>query len=250
LLLAEHPLAAELLMRRPEEMPGEIPVKGRDEAAVAAFAKAQRGAYHTLDLGGGVKVEGQYDMDQYLPNYGLPDDLRGKTALDVGTASGYFAFELERRGATVTAIDIWEPSVFQSTKRFLGSQVKYLQMNLFDLDESFGQFDLVNCGSVLLHVRDIFGAVQCLRAVCTEVAVIATSVNIDERLRDVPALEFVGQKAADGDYWAYWCPNMSGLGKMLLRAGFARVEEVSTFTLASRPEYGHKTIHGVIKAYT
>ena len=226
-----------------------IPPEGRDEYEAAAKAAALRGTYHSLDLGNGVKIEGQYDMDQYLGNYGLPDDLRGKTALDVGTATGYFAFELERRGAAVTAIDLAEPSVFQTARRLLGSQVRYIQKNLLDLDESFGKFDLVNCGSVLLHVRDIFGAVQCLRAVCQGIAIVATAVNDDERLRDVSVLEVVGQKAADGDYWTYWSPNMRGLGKMLLSAGFSRVEDVSVFMLASRPEYGYRTLHGVVKAY-
>lgn len=215
----------------------------------AAYARAQHGTYHTLDLGGGVRVEGQYDMHQYLKHYGLPRNLTGKTALDVGTATGYFAFEMERRGAAVTAVDIWGPTAFNTACRLLGSRVRYLQQSIYDLDPSTGEYDLVLCGSLLLHLRDIFGAVQCLRAVCRETAIVATAINDDERWKDVPAVEFVGQRAADGDYWTYWRPNMSSLAKMLLRAGFSRVEEVSTFVLASRPEYGHSNLHGVIRAH-
>ncbi len=220
----------------------------RSQAEAAEFARARHGTYHTLDLGHGIKVEGQYDMDQYLPYYGLPEDLTGKLALDVGTSSGYFAFELERRGASVTAVDIWDPSVFEATARILGSRVRYVQKSLYELDASFGQFDLVLCGSVLLHLRDIFGAIQCLRAVCRGTAIVATAITDDPLIAGLPVVEFVGQRAADGDYWTYWRPSMAGLGKMLLRAGFSKVEEVSTFMLSSRPEYGHVTLHGVQKA--
>lgn len=220
----------------------------RSQAEAAEFARARYGTYHTLDLGNGIKVEGQYDMDQYLPYYGLPEDLTGKLALDIGTASGYFAFELERRGASVTALDIWDPSVFETTGRILGSRARYVQKNLYDLDASFGQFDLVLCGSVLLHLRDIFGAMQCLRAVCRDTAIVATAITDDPLIADLPVVEFVGQRATDGDYWTYWRPSMAGLSKMLLRAGFSQVQEVSTFVLSSRPKYGHVTLHGVLKA--
>ena len=36
----------------------------------------------------------------------LPRDLRGRRALDIGTFDGFWAFELERRGAEVVAIDL------------------------------------------------------------------------------------------------------------------------------------------------
>jgi tRNA (mo5U34)-methyltransferase len=35
----------------------------------------------------------------------ISDDLTGKTVLDVGAWDGFFTFELERRGAKVTAVD-------------------------------------------------------------------------------------------------------------------------------------------------
>lgn len=62
--------------------------------------------YHTLDLGGGTLTSGTFNHRPVLHLYGLPQDLSGKTALDAGTADGFFAFEFERRGAAaVTAID-------------------------------------------------------------------------------------------------------------------------------------------------
>ena len=42
-----------------------------------------------------------------VERFGLPASLAGKTALDVGTADGFWAFEMERRGAArVVAIDL------------------------------------------------------------------------------------------------------------------------------------------------
>jgi ubiquinone/menaquinone biosynthesis C-methylase UbiE len=156
---------------------------------------------------------------------------------------------MEHRGGRVTAIDIWDSSVFDGIKRVTGSNATYVQKNLFELDHSFGQFDVVMCGSLLLHVRDIIGAMERMRSVCRGEAIVCTAVHEDDPFSERPIVEFIGQHDETYDYWTYWRPNMAGLGKMLLAAGFAHVEPISVFTLASRPEYGHATLHGVVKAY-
>src|SRR5439155_16266083 len=62
--------------------------------------------YHTLELAPGVVTEGMFDHRPYVDRYRLPADLRGRRVLEVGTFDGFWAFELERRGARVTAIDV------------------------------------------------------------------------------------------------------------------------------------------------
>ena len=57
--------------------------------------------YHTIDLGNGIVTPGVYDLRSLLQYYGIPESLAGKAVLDIGTASGFFAFEFERRGASV-----------------------------------------------------------------------------------------------------------------------------------------------------
>jgi hypothetical protein len=47
--------------------------------------------YHTVDLGDGIVTPGQYDHRPILGHYGLPDDLTGKSALDIGPAHGFFS---------------------------------------------------------------------------------------------------------------------------------------------------------------
>jgi tRNA (mo5U34)-methyltransferase len=57
------------------------------------------GWYHTLELAPGVVTPGMFDLRPYVSRYGLPERLDGKRVLDIGTWDGFWAFEMERRGA-------------------------------------------------------------------------------------------------------------------------------------------------------
>ncbi len=61
--------------------------------------------YHTIDLGNGLTTRGIFDHRSVVHCYGLPESLEGKTCLDVGTGDGFFAFEMERRGAARVVAD-------------------------------------------------------------------------------------------------------------------------------------------------
>ena len=210
---------------------------------------ASGGAYHTIRLADGLVLEGVYDMAAYLAHYGIPDDLSGWTALDVGTATGFFALEFERRGAQVTAIDLWQPSRFGRLREGVGSSVRYVQKSVFDLDADFGVFDLVFCGSLLPHLRDIFGAIRKLREVCRRRVILASAIDDDPRCADRPMCEFAGAYDPEGDYWTYWTPNLVALRSMLTAAGFEEVEEVSSFELVTKPgRGGHRILHAVVQA--
>jgi tRNA (mo5U34)-methyltransferase len=65
--------------------------------------------YHTIDLAQGLVTPGTYDYRRSVSAFPFPADMSGMKALDVGSATGFFAFELERRGANVTSADL--PSV-------------------------------------------------------------------------------------------------------------------------------------------
>ena len=62
--------------------------------------------YHTIELPGGLVTPGSYDYRTVLPNFGFPADMSGMRVLDIGSATGFFAFEFERRGAMVTSVDV------------------------------------------------------------------------------------------------------------------------------------------------
>ena len=103
--------------------------------------------YHTIDLGNGQVTPGWFDMRPYVKHYGLPERMDGMRVLDCGTWDGFWAFEMERRGATVVALDVdheWEydspprrrPNEFPDTyrgegfelaKEALGSNVQRVQ---------------------------------------------------------------------------------------------------------------------------
>src|SRR5690348_9346260 len=74
--------------------------------ATAERAVSENAAwYHTIELAPGVVTPGAVDLRNVAAKL-LPDDLSGKRALDVGTFDGFWAFEMERRGAEVVALDV------------------------------------------------------------------------------------------------------------------------------------------------
>src|SRR3954466_4638432 len=62
--------------------------------------------YHTLELGPALVTDGWFDLRPYVGHYGLPERMDGMRSLDVGTWDGFWAFEMERRGAEVVALDL------------------------------------------------------------------------------------------------------------------------------------------------
>src|SRR5688572_27964962 len=65
------------------------------------------GWYHTIELGNGLVSRGFNDHRSIVDRTGLPASLARRTALDVGSFDGFWAFEMERRGAAeVTALDV------------------------------------------------------------------------------------------------------------------------------------------------
>lgn len=223
--------------------------------------------YHTIDLGGGLVTPGIFDHRPFLHHYGLPTDLRGRTALDIGAASGFFTFEMESRGATVTATDLptWmahdfgpkyqpdldapraasylhDPFLFAQQAR--GSSATRTLTTIYDITaERMGTFDLVFCGSVLLHLTDPVRALWRIREVTGQAAIIATALHAVDTPE--PLALFIGQHRGD----AWWLPNRAGFEAWVQAAGFTGWQWQSAFQLDYRSgEPGPP--HGVIHAWT
>src|SRR5271157_4724792 len=64
--------------------------------------------YHTMDIPGHGVANGMWDLrgatDEYLGHY----EFYGKRVLEIGPASGFLTFEMEKRHANVVAIDVTE----------------------------------------------------------------------------------------------------------------------------------------------
>jgi tRNA (mo5U34)-methyltransferase len=224
--------------------------------------------YHTLELGDGVVTKGMFDHRPIMDRYPLPADLSGKRCLDVATMDGYWAFEMERRGAeSVTAIDIdspddldWPASLradhdkqmdetkatrFALAKEALGSNVERVILSAYDLSpKRLGTFDFVFCGDLLLHLKDPITPVENIRSVCTESAVI---VNVIKKFR---FRESEPMADLDGiDTFTWWTTNLAGLVRIVRAAGFARVEPSETFQLKYTGDDSWEGLRGAVRAY-
>src|SRR3954466_12145924 len=117
--------------------------------------------WHVIDLPDGSTTPGAWDLRPLAEQIPWPD-LSGKRCLDVGTADGFWAFEMEKRGGSdVLATDL--PSAFQARARgrfarardALGSSVRYEEADVMEVE---GEYDIVFVGYVLQMVRDPVGA--------------------------------------------------------------------------------------------
>jgi tRNA (mo5U34)-methyltransferase len=195
------------------------------------------GTYHQLNLTEELRFDGEYDMRRYVGYYNLPADMSGLKVLDVGTASGYFALECARRGGNVVSIDIWDYSPLKDVIAHTDVSIKYVKKSIYDLDETFGQFDVVICGSLLLHLPDQYGAIVALRKVCCGSLYVSTSCPPDSGETSRPICDFVAVKGKEGDYYTFWQVSEEALRRMILTAGFAKVSNETHFSLDSESNY-------------
>lgn len=79
--------------------------------------------YHTVSLPDGLTTPGHYDFRDALHAFPFPRDMRGMRVLDIGSATGFFAFEFARRGAHVTSVEL--PSLY-ALDRFPGQQIEHI----------------------------------------------------------------------------------------------------------------------------
>ena len=79
--------------------------------------------YHTVELPDGLITPGQYDFRRTLSLFPFPPDMRGMRVLDVGSATGFFAFEFAKRGAQVISVEL--PSLY-ALDRFPGQDIEQI----------------------------------------------------------------------------------------------------------------------------
>jgi SAM-dependent methyltransferase len=211
----------------------------------------QRSWYHSIELGDDYVTPGWFDHRPFLHRYELPDDLTGLRALDVGTWDGFWAFEMERRGATVVALDLddesaldwpprrrpeqWSPERrgdgFRLAKEILDSKVERVDMSIYHATPAeIGTFDLILCGAVLLHLRDQLLALERIAGLCTGTFISAEEYDRPTSLLPIPVSRYL----ADRDKAVvYWLPAIRTWRRMLWTAGFERVEQRSKFTMVA-----------------
>lgn len=181
--------------------------------------------YHPIEVRPGIVTPGGNDAKSVLATLDLPADCRGMRALDLGTRDGFFAFELERRGAEVVAVDYVakEQSGFAVASELLGSRVTYVQANLYDLTAaSFGTFDVVLFLGLLYHLPDPLGALRIVRNLTRQRMVLETLVlDFGGAMDELPLMRFFAGSSWAGDPTNYWGPNVRCVEDMLRETEFA-----------------------------
>lgn len=224
--------------------------------------------YHTVDLGDGLVTPGDYDYRDLLGDYPFPESMKGMTALDVGSATGFFAFEFERRGADVVSVDlpsvadwdmIWSdrqlllPAMmkghgrstmseldwahmhgpFDFCHRMLKSKVRRVLSRIYDLTpEKLGRdgFDFLFLGDILGHLFSPLQALNALAPLCRKEMIISYS------LVDLPgaSIHYGGGEGRETDGRSWFQPNWEALRRMLRRVGFRQVEMVGVSRVVLR----------------
>lgn len=202
-----------------------------DRAAAEAQVAGYGYWYHRIEVSPGVVTPGINDSPRSLAALGLDDDLRGKTVLDIGTRDGFFAFECERRGADVLAVDYLpaESTGFGIASRLLGSRVRYLHENIYNLKpDTLGTFDVVLMLGLLYHLPDLIRALSTVRALCRSELYLETHVADEDYpdLASVPAAIFCLGDSLNADPTNYWAPTTACVNAMLVECGFT-VEQVT-----------------------
>jgi hypothetical protein len=161
-----------------------------------------------MDIPGLGLVQGQWDLrpivDQYLGGVSFAD----RRVLEIGPASGFLTVEMEKRGASVVAIEVpddpgWDfvpypPAVmnnvyasrrhhmariknsFWLTHAAFKSKAQLLYADAYHLPDELGTFDIAVMGALLLHCHSPLQIVeQCARR--------ARTLIIADRL--IPELE-------------------------------------------------------------
>jgi len=203
------------------------------------LASLQGVSWHQrFEIAPGVFTPGTKDVLDICQQMQLPSDLSGKTLLDVGASNGGFSFEMERRGAAVTAIDVLPEELcgLPAIAHFLGSKVKYRKLSVYDLDpHDIGAFDTVLFLGVIYHLRHPLLGLDKIWAVTNEWCYLESHVldeglatpwgmrslkEFDPRLTQLPLVEFHRLDELNGDLSNWFSPTVAALEAWLWSAGF------------------------------
>jgi tRNA (mo5U34)-methyltransferase len=215
--------------------------------------------YHTHDLGDGVVTPGMFDHRPAVDRYMIPDDLSGMRCLDVGTMDGRGADEVVaadlsgdpeeldwpprwREGVT-TELDEQKERRFELVRKALGSQVRRVERSVYDLGPDLGQFDLIFCGDLLIHLKDPITALQRIHGVCRGSAIICNPIK-RFRFSRGPLVEFDGI-----DEFQWWLLSEAALERMLVAVGFERVDVGPSFELPATGGGDWKGVRAIMRGF-
>jgi tRNA (mo5U34)-methyltransferase len=204
--------------------------------------------FHNLDLGG---VETA--PDHFLGDYprskfrhfasAIPEDLTGRTVLDIGCNAGFYSLEMKRRGAErVLGIDFDDAYLAQArfAAEVAGADIEFRKLSVYDVGALGETFDVVLFMGVLYHLRHPLLALDLIRAHVARDLMLFQSMQRGsatvERLEEnypfwnydlfdapgFPRLHFIEHRYSD-DPTNWWVPNRACVEAMLRSSGFSIV---------------------------
>ena len=209
--------------------------------------------YHTIDLGHGIETPGRFNHRPLVKQYMFPEKLDGLRVLDVATNNGYWAFEMERRGAReVIGVDVEthgeldiqpkerltltpqqlaqkRDTGFHVAKEILGSKAIRRNMSVYDMSpDTVGKFDFVFCGDLLLHLMNPIRAAASICSVTSGEAYVVECFS-----PFVPPMTMIYQGADQGTWWGL---SLTAIERILRDAGFNKVQLLTKFKAPANPE--------------
>ena len=212
---------------------------------------AGRTCYHRFEIEPGLYTPGTHidvEPSKFLDQIGIPQDLSGLRALDVGAWDGVFTFELAKRGAEVTALDLQDPDVtiFNAARTILNARVNYIRGSVYDLvEKTHGKHDIVLFVGVYYHLKNPALAFQrirevleddgrlylegatCSRYLARQLASSVPGASLESlmRLVDGMPISFFDHDHQIYKHWSnWWFPTTSCLHGMLSDSGFFDIE--------------------------
>jgi SAM-dependent methyltransferase len=217
--------------------------------------------YHTMEIPGHGLVQGEWDLRKDVARYLGGIDFRGKRVLEVGTASGFLCFEMERAGADIVGYDLsdeysWDIVPFarfgtkalhehiEQRKAHINrlnngwwfahkanrSRAKVVYGSVYAVPKEIGDVDVTTFCSILLHVRDPFLALYNGLARTCEKVLITEKVRGKRWLFEatrwlgLPYMAFLPQHATCEPMETWWNLSPDVLRKMIRTLGFEKTE--------------------------
>jgi tRNA (mo5U34)-methyltransferase len=170
----------------------------------------------------------------------VPEDLEGRSVLDIGCNAGFYTMEMKRRNAgRVVGIDS-DPHYLNQAKfaaEHEGLDIEYRQMSVYEVPKLGERFDLVIFMGVLYHLRhpllaldllyehvvDDMMLFQCLQRGAESIPDLQENYDFSEQAifdqPDYPKLFFVEERySSDPTNW--FLPNKPAMEAMLRSSGF------------------------------
>jgi len=212
---------------------------------IAARAAALGDWFHNIDLNG-VQTAPNHFLNDYpnvkwrLFRHAIPEDLSGKSVLDVGCNAGFYSLEMKRRGAArVLGIDFDDRYLDQArfAAEVRGQDIEFRKLSVYDVASLGEAFDIVLFMGVLYHLRHPLLALDLIHDHAARDLLVFQSMqrgapDLDPVPADYdffeqqhfdspgyPKLHFI-EHAYAGDWTNWWAPNAACSAAMLRSAGF------------------------------